>query len=113
MLHLSDIFQSHMTLQMDKPIRIFGTADPCAAVNAVLLYGHTADSPSASAQGNALQDGSFLLELPPQEAGTGFTLSVTGGNESVRFYAIHVFNNSALIILFVQIFDVVDAVTGH
>ena len=75
MLHLSDIFQSHMTLQMDKPIRIFGTADPCAAVNAVLLYGHTADSPSASAQGNALQDGSFLLELPPQEAGTGFTLS--------------------------------------
>ena len=83
MLHLSDIFQSHMTLQMDKPIRIFGTADPCAAVNAVLLYGHTADSPSASAQGNALQDGSFLLELPPQEAGTGFTLSVTGGNESV------------------------------
>ena len=79
MLQLSQIFQPHMALQRDKTIRIFGTADPQTAVSAVLSNG----SSSQANDSQAGPDGSFILELPPACAGTGYSLTVSCGSESV------------------------------
>ena len=79
MLQLSQIFQPHMALQRDKTIRIFGTADPQTAVSAVLSDG----SSSQANDSQAGPDGSFILELPPACAGTGYSLTVSCGSESV------------------------------
>jgi|GEM_PF-258644 len=79
MLQLAQIFQPHMALQRDKAIRIFGTADPQTAVSAVLSDG----SSSQANDSQAGPDGSFILELPPACAGTGYSLTVSCGSESV------------------------------
>ena len=79
MLQLAQIFQPHMALQRDKTIRIFGTADPQTAVSAVLSDG----SSSQANDSQAGPDGSFILELPPACAGTGYSLTVSCGSESV------------------------------
>ena len=79
MLQLSQIFQPHMALQRDKTIRIFGIADPQTAVSAVL----SDDSSSQANDSQAGPDGSFILELPPACAGTGYSLTVSCGSESV------------------------------
>ena len=70
---LSGVFGSHMVIQQEQPIRVFGSAEPGEKVT-VTLAGRTA---SATAGG----DGTFRVELPAMKAdGKAHTLMVTGKN---------------------------------
>lgn len=76
MLSVAKVFQNHMILQRSKPIRIWGTAEPNTRVTAVL------DAASVSVCADA--DGSWMLELPPQEAGVGSVLRIKSGSEQIE-----------------------------
>ena len=70
MLKLAELFQNGMTLQRQKPIRIWGSSD-CAQNLTVSLNGETLlrDAPV---------DGEFCLTLPPQEAMRDAELRIAG-----------------------------------
>ena len=70
MLKLAELFQNGMTLQRQKPIRLWGSSD-CAQNLTVSLNGETLlrDVPV---------DGIFSLTLPPQEAMCDAELSIAG-----------------------------------
>lgn len=76
MLSVAKVFQNHMILQRSKPIRIWGTAEPFAPVQAGL------GTECASVRADA--DGSWMLELPPQEAGVGSVLRIKSGSEQIE-----------------------------
>lgn len=76
MLSVAKVFQNHMILQRSKPIRIWGTAEPNTRVTAVL------DAERVSVCADA--DGSWMLELPPQEAGVGSVLQIKSGSEQIE-----------------------------
>ncbi|MBM81611.1 MAG: sialate O-acetylesterase [Planctomycetaceae bacterium] len=70
---LSRVFGNHMVLQQERPIRVFGWADPGEKVS-VELAGN-------SAEGTAGDDGRFRVELPHMKAdGKSHTLTVKGSN---------------------------------
>ena len=75
MLSVAKLFQNHMVLQRNKPIRIWGTAQPFAAIKAGIGTQHAAVHADA--------DGAWMLELPPQEAGTGNHLRIECGSEQL------------------------------
>lgn len=75
MLTLAKLFQNGMTLQRQKPIRIWGSSD-------------RAQNLSVSLNGEPLLsgvpvDGAFSLTLPPQEAMTDAELTITGTVDSL------------------------------
>lgn len=75
-LALARVFQSHMVVQRDLPIRVFGSAEPSAAVEARL--GETAGHAIAAA------DGRFEVVLPALPASsTGSSLRVTSGAQTI------------------------------
>ena len=76
MLSVAKVFQEHMVLQRSKPIRIWGTADPNTRVMAAL------DSERVSVYADA--DGSWMLELPPRDAGFGCVLHIESGSEQIE-----------------------------
>jgi sialate O-acetylesterase len=76
MLTPAPIFSDHMILSRRKEIRIFGAADEGRTVTASLA-GSTACTLAA--------DGRFQILLPPMEAGTGHTLTLTDGETNYTF----------------------------
>ena len=75
MLHLAKIFTDNMVLQRDKRIPLWGEASPKAPVT-VSFNGRQAGT-------EADDRGQFILWLPPHEAGSGYTLTVSSGEESI------------------------------
>ena len=75
MLSVANVFQNHMVLQRNKPLRIWGTAEPFASVQAVL------GTECAAVRADA--DGVWALELPPREAGVNNHLHVESGGEQI------------------------------
>ncbi len=69
---VNKLFSPHMVLQREKPVKIFGTADPGDSVK-VTLAGKTVTA-------TANTSGQWLAEFPAMKAGTGYTLEVAGGN---------------------------------
>ena len=75
MLSVANVFQNHMVLQRNKPLRIWGTAEPFASVQAML------GTECAAVRADA--DGVWALELPPREAGVNNHLHVESGGEQI------------------------------
>lgn len=73
-LKLASPFVDHMVLQREKPIVIWGSADPNAAI-AVQFGGQ-------NASGRADADGRWRIELRPAAAGGPYTCVATSGSES-------------------------------
>lgn len=76
MIQLARIFQNGMTLQRQKPIKIWGSTD-CLQQVAVALNG-------AVLLENIAIEGDFALTLPPQEAMTDAVLTITGTKDAVE-----------------------------
>jgi sialate O-acetylesterase len=74
-VRLHGLFQDHMVIQRDKPVRVFGWADPGEMVK-VSFRGS-----AGAAQAGA--DGQWLVELPAAKAGGPFELSIAGRNTIV------------------------------
>ncbi len=72
-VHLPNIFSSHMVLQRDKPIAIWGWASPGEAITIQL------DTTTVTATANAT--GEWKATLPAMKAGGPYTLTVTGSNK--------------------------------
>jgi sialate O-acetylesterase len=75
-VQLPKVFSSHMVLQQEMPLVIWGWAQPNETVTVTLA--------SASAQTQANERGEWKLTLPAMKAGGPFTLKVTGSS-SVQF----------------------------
>lgn len=76
MIQLSRIFQNGMTLQRQKPIRIWGNTD-CVQWVTVLLNG-------AVLLSDVQIENDFSFELPPQEAMTDAILTIKGMNDVIE-----------------------------
>lgn len=72
-LRLAPIFSDHAVLQRQQPIRIWGWGTPGASVTVRL------DTVTAQTEVDAA--GRWQAELPPQEAGGPYTLSVESNGE--------------------------------
>ena len=72
-VQLPKLFGSHMVLQRDQPIHVWGWADPGEKVMATL------NGASQTAVGD--KTGSWSLYLPPQPAGGPFQLTLAGNNK--------------------------------
>ena len=70
-----------MMLQRKKPVRIFGKAEPGKEVRICIRDAQERLISEGGAV--ALPDGNFLVELPALSAGTGYTLCVTSGTETL------------------------------
>lgn len=75
MLKLSMLFSDHMVLQRGKPIPVWGEATAGTRVTVAL--------DGAQAEALADESGRWIAYLPAQEAGTGFCLRVTDGQEEL------------------------------
>jgi len=76
---LSAVFQDHAVLQRDRPIRIWGWANPNDAVTVTLA--------TAKSTVNAGADGRWSVTLPPLQAGGPYSLDVSteaGARHTVR-----------------------------
>ena len=77
-LHLGGVFSDNMVLQRDKPVAVWGTADPEAAVE--VRFG------SQRVKGRADADGNWSLTLAPMAANAApQTLTVRSGRERKVF----------------------------
>ncbi len=81
-LELHPLFGEHMVIQRDRPAKVWGKAEPGAAVSVTLTLanGKTAE---ATATADA-KTGEFRAELPAQPAQVGAKLAVKAGGESVE-----------------------------
>lgn len=70
------IFSDNMVLQRDTEVVVWGTADDGEEVSVSLNDGKQ----GVSVPRKAAKGGKWALTLPPQKAGTGFTLTVSGKN---------------------------------
>jgi sialate O-acetylesterase len=73
-VRLPTLFSSHMVLQRERPIHVWGWADPGEKVSATF-----ASLPAATAQADAL--GRWDIFFPPQPAGGPFQLAVSSTNK--------------------------------
>jgi len=80
MFKLAPLFGSGAVLARNKEIRIFGTAEDGTKLRAALT---NASGKVLTEAIDAARDGRFLLQLVPQSAQTGCTLTVTDGAETV------------------------------
>ncbi|MCM3880309.1 MAG: hypothetical protein ND807_09385 [Vicinamibacterales bacterium] len=71
---LHPMFQDHAVLQRDRPIRIYGEAEPGVAVTVTLG--------TVSAQARAGADGRWRATLPAMPAGGPYSLSATANGET-------------------------------
>lgn len=76
MIRLARIFQNGMTLQRQKPIKIWGSTD-CPQQVTVALN-------DAAVLEDIAIEGDFALTLPPQEAATDVVLTITGTKDTVE-----------------------------
>ncbi len=75
-VHLPGVFSSHMVLQRERPIPVWGWADPGENVTVQLA--------DATSQTQANEQGEWKVNLPALEAKGPLTLTVTGSN-TVQF----------------------------
>jgi len=73
---LNPVFQDHAVLQRDRPIRLWGTAAPDAAI--------TASIANTSVDAHADASGRWSAQLPAMTAGGPYTLTVHAGAGSVQ-----------------------------
>src|SRR5580698_1456859 len=71
-VRLPKVFTSHMVLQQEMPLVIWGWAQPNETVTVTLA--------SATAQAQANERGEWKVVLPAMKAGGPFTLKVTGSS---------------------------------
>jgi len=71
-VRLPKIFSENMMLQRDKPIRVWGWADPKEVV--------TVDLSGSNGSATTTPDGTWSVELPAKPAGENLVLSVEGTN---------------------------------
>lgn len=77
------VFADGMILQQEKPISVWGLAQPGETVTAVLSR---KDEVLGKASAAAEENGAFYLELPPQIGSLlSCTLSLTAGNQAVTY----------------------------
>lgn len=79
MIQLANIFQNGMTLQRQKPIKLWGFTD-CHQQIKVTLNG-------AVLLDNTTIQGDFTLTLPAQEAKTDAVLTISGSKDRVELSA--------------------------
>lgn len=75
MLKFAPVFQSSAVLQREKPVAVWGQADPGAEVTVTLG--------SASAKTAAAENGCWKVTLPGQETARGLTLTARCGAEQI------------------------------
>jgi sialate O-acetylesterase len=73
---LGPLFTDHAVLQRDRPINVWGEAEPGAAVSVTLAGG----KPHASVETRADASGRWHATLPPQSAGGPHTLTARSGS---------------------------------
>lgn len=73
---IASIFSNNMVLQREKPVLIFGTGEEGALV--------TASIDGINATGRTINE-KWTVQLPPHNAGTGYSLTVTCANEEKTF----------------------------
>ena len=76
-LSLPAVFSDHMVLQRQQPIAVWGKADPGQKVQAALG--------DAQATATAGDDGRWTLQLPEFDAGGPHVMTVTAGEQALRF----------------------------
>ncbi len=84
------LFSDNMVLQHDVPVRVWGKADPNEPVDVSLEYAFKGSVGFAGSSTMADANGRWEVQLPPQKAGTGYTLKIKGKNNS------HTFKNVAV-----------------
>lgn len=77
MLTTAAVFSDHMVLQCDKPIPVWGKADPGTEVKAVLG--------EETVTAKAGKEGSFTVWFQSKKAGRGYILTLSGGEATVRY----------------------------
>ena len=76
-LRLPSVFGSHMVLQRDMPVPVWGWADPGEQVSVKFR--------DQVQTGTANSDGQWSLKLDPLALGKAATLSVTGAGGTIEF----------------------------
>ena len=71
---LHEMFQDGVVLQRDRPVKVWGNAQPNAEVRVSLA--------GKRASGRAAADGRWEVRLPAPKAGGPYTLTATSGNEN-------------------------------
>ncbi|HEX4592373.1 MAG TPA: sialate O-acetylesterase [Gemmataceae bacterium] len=71
----NSMFTDHAVLQRDKPIAVWGTADPGESIRVGL-----STEPGTAARTEASNDGKWMVNLPSVPAGGPFTLTIQGKN---------------------------------
>lgn len=79
--NVANVFSDNMMLQADKPITVWGSAFEEREVEATLTNTETGKTHTAK----TVSDGTFSIELPAQEAGGNYTLTVTSGTEEKTY----------------------------
>lgn len=74
-VRLPHLFGDHMVLQRNKPIPVWGWADPGEKVSVVLTHANSGAKPVTTKAG---KDGKWRVDLPALEAGGPFQLVVKG-----------------------------------
>ncbi|MDE6724479.1 MAG: sialate O-acetylesterase, partial [Ruminiclostridium sp.] len=70
------IFSRNMVLQREKPVLIFGKGEENALITAYI------DGIKASGR---VKDGKWSVQLPPHKAGTGYSLTLSCGEDILTF----------------------------
>ncbi len=82
MIQLPLMFSDHMMLQVEKPVRVFGTGDPGKIIRICLLNANgQIETETCSACG---EDGQFLVVLPAPEAGIDRKMIISSDEETVE-----------------------------
>ena len=81
MLTLPMIFSDHMVLQRNKKLRIFGKTSPDTLVKVRL----TSERMAVERSKYSDAEGNFCVNLPPEPAGYGRTLTISDGTDTIRF----------------------------
>ena len=91
-LHVAAIFASHMVLQRNKPIAVFGAlAADCAGMEVVAeihdFDGSLIAQEHAYSSQNVVKDGfsQWRVMLPAQPEGGPYTLRIVAGNDAIEF----------------------------
>ena len=80
-MKLPMMFSDHMVLQRNKKLRIFGQAEPNVLVTVSLVGGRM----TVRRKKFADENGFFCVNLPPQPAGYGRTLTITDGTDTIQY----------------------------
>jgi sialate O-acetylesterase len=79
------IFSENMVLQQGETLNVWGKATPGEAVQVTLERKARGEASAAASGTTADKDGKWSVKIPKQKAGTGYTLTIKGGNNTVEF----------------------------